>query len=1493
MRQTQFVLLPTARALTPPRVVVWLLMAPLLILGIDAARAEFRFDHLGVSEGLSQSRATAMAEDSLGRMWMGTEAGLNVFDGYRFESLQGDDPAARRLNTERIAGVFGGRLGELWVATGDGVAVVDLATEAIDSVAHAVLFPNLATGQGDQNATFLAPCAQGMWVVRSRAVFYVTQTSNGLSEKAMMTTRLPSDRELAFPGFSAVVDGHNRLWIADHHRLWRIECGQVRPTLVLSRDEAANEAVPGGSALALDGSGHLFWASRKRVDVVAIDTLGQADNPAGQSIQPSQGVITGLAHDTTDRVWVSTTASLGWLRNTTDPNASPAWAIDPVYTARVAEDASRPRTRVGFELATSSDGLVWLYSTHGMIAFDDTTRQVFRLVHDPTRPDSLPPIRANQVVVMHTDRFGGVWLSGGLSGIARYVPEKNRFGLIKNTDPFYPSARSFEAVTIDGDTYLWTAWDGERLNLWRLGQDNRFEPVAAFQSSNEREVVRGQDMVRAMVEGAAGQVWMASSSGLWRANAQTRQRRLMHVFEAYANVGPDAIYANIGLVYDGQTNELLYSHEGDVWRVVLDGDQQIESVTRLDWAIDSDGHQTGDASVDTTVDASGQTSLLRLASGHYLLGLRSGVRWLDVDAARFKDHRLTRRVRAGSAATSVNVITLANSPDGAVWLGTRQGLARLELGEAGQSIQRIDWWDERNGLPDATVYAVAVESARDVWISTNQGLSQLTWPAGFGEQEISPDPSVTDFRVLDGLPAYEFNSRAVDQDEQGRWYFGSIEGIAWFDPQNIQPHPMPPDVFAKAIRINDQLVVSHDNGGVLDLGYQDNNLAIEYAGIHFAATEQNQYAYQLEGHESQWVMAGSDRVARYANLPAGEYRFWVRSSNLDGVWSEPELLLEAKIRPPPWATPWAYVVYGLLVLGLIYLLFRRSIERGQRLEALVAERTTELGQKNELIESQAKALEESLEARTLFFANISHEFRTPLTLIQTAIDQMAPDDEHAKPKQLANRYLQRLARLVDQLLDLSRLRLSGVQPAAEAWQVNAIVELSVHGFEYLASERGIALSFQAQGVYETQADQASVEKIVLNLLSNALKYTPKGGRVLVSLDGDESQLVLSIQDTGPGIADDQKALIFERFERVASEETLLKEGAGIGLALVKEAAAAIGGSVTLTSQLGQGSDFVVRFSGRRVDGVSGSAQPPVFLSNHRLALDRAVLTDRATTNEPTTEQASASGKPRILVVEDNADLRDHLDTLLNDQWQVFQAEDGQVALSVLQDHEIDVILADLMMPNMDGLALLTAIRDNIETSHIPFLLLSARHDAEAQISGLALSADDYLTKPFSPEALKLKLGNVLATRERMRAFWVQQGLSEGDLPHDDATPQVAKTRQDLSPRDHKFLDRLNQWMGECHADSGLGVQDMAAELSMNERTLQRKIQALMGMTPLQYLTAYRLGRAQRALLDPSQTIAEVGFDCGFASQQTFARAFKQKFGLTPSQWREQNGSVSR
>ncbi len=1426
------------------------------------SEARYRFDEIGIAEGLSQSSVIALMEDSTGYMWMGTEAGLNIYDGYSIEPFKTSQADADHLTLGRIEGLFGQREDEMWVATPLGVSVIDTRTKAFVRLQHQQEDPAPLRPEGYQRAEFIEDCHDRVWVLRTRAAFSFEHIDGGWQQAHQAYSH--------GLGFSAIRDAQNTLWLSDYTRLWRVTCQNPAMELVYERPARdGNNALAMGTALAIFKERQLLWARKNGLDVINLETGRKEAEYSVQMLFDQPESILGIRSDEESRLWLVSSAGIGQL-DVDGGLGDGAPTLAPFFSAKGDHESLSARVNESeFTLEISSDGLVWTRSEHGTVVLYPNAGHAERMEHDPAKPEGFPAINPEVWQRLYRDRFGVIWLFGGLSGIVQYSAQTNRFERLRNTDWLRPSTRSMQVAEVDGERYLWLSWDGRQVDLWRQLGDGRYEKAANFGPQYGPIADEDWQMMRAMAASDNGIVWLATSHSIWRGDARTKTLEEIHVFDDYATEDGWSRHPNIGLIYDAGHNRLIYSHAFDVWVIELNDANQASKVERLDWLQDPSGIRS-------------QLSLAQLRDGRLVLGSFSTIKVVDLEQKQFvvfdrgfEDQREPEQV----------VLSISEDADGYLWLGTRNGLGRFVLSTDSQTLEQVGWVDDSVGLADNTIYAQAHDAEGTLWVSTNWGISRV----GITENEETPF-SVRNYSVVDGLASYEFNRQAVTTDSSGTLYFGGINGLSYFKPSELSDHPHPPDVLLRSVTVNDEHREPIWPETDLSLRFTENNLTIGYTGVHFSAPMRNQYAYQLVGHETQWVNADQERMARYANLPPGTYEFWVRAANLDGLWSEPRRLLGFTIEPPPWATPLAYASYIALLLAMLLMLVRSALKRQQRLEQLVADRTAELGQKNTLIEAQAGELQEALAARTVFFANISHEFRTPLTLIQTAIEQLDIGNHRPEAKQLAMRYLQRLTRLVDQLLDLSRLRLSGVERATAPWSVNQIVAITVDGFTYLAKEREIDFQFQAAGEYRTQVDQASVEKILLNLLSNAFKYTPRGGRIQISLETTGPQLLITIKDDGPGIKVDQQEWIFERFQRIPSEETVLNEGAGIGLALVKEAALAIGGSVTLESAPGQGSAFLVYFPGWTVSELGTEEEEEEsqarYLSGSRLQLDRTLLADDGQVSRMEHHGASASedgAKHSILLVEDNADLRHYLCDLLADQWCVYQAANGIEALEVLEEAEIDVILADIMMPHMDGLTLLKAVRDNLETSHIPFLLLSARHDTESRLMGLTLAADDFLTKPFSSEEIRLKLRNVVLSRMLLRAA-ILRGFDGGEESKADQETELA-TQKHLSPRDYKFLERLNQWLAVHHAEHDLTVVEMAAALSVNERTLQRKIRALMGLTPINLLRQYRLEKSKEMLRDFSMSIQEVAFDLGFNSQQAFSRAFKEHFSQTPSQWR--------
>ncbi|TVQ42525.1 MAG: response regulator [Wenzhouxiangella sp.] len=786
----------------------------------------------------------------------------------------------------------------------------------------------------------------------------------------------------------------------------------------------------------------------------------------------------------------------------------------------------------------------------------------------------------------------------------------------------------------------------------------------------------------------------------------------------------------------------------------------------------------------------------------------------------------------------------------------------------GRPMVQADWLDRGDGLADETVYAVLPEVNGRVWVSTNNGL--MLW---------DPETSrVRQFTLPDGLQALEFNRAVAYRSERGYFYFGGINGVNQFRPEVFGSLRAPPRVLLQEVRVNGRVIdLANVQDNPLRLRHDENDLEVQFVGLNFADPQRVRYAFKLSGLDGNWIDAGSRRQARYASLRPGTYSFQVRAANSDGVWSEDSMLLTATVAAPPWATPWALAAYGLLLMLVATAIHVENLRRRRALESQVAARTAALTEQQALVERQARDLEQALEARTVLFANVSHEFRTPLTLIKTSLDRLDRDGSNPEAVTLGRRYLRRLLKLVDQLMDFSRLSHEQCDAGRKPWPLGRMVRMTVDGFSAVAEERGIELIVEVEHGWRTRCQQEQIEKIVLNLLTNALKFTPAGGQVRVRLEAADDGARLSVADSGRGIPDENLESIFERFYRVPAVEQEEVSGAGIGLALVWEAARANGGRVSVTSRVGEGSCFSVFLPAWREPH---TAAPMVLLTEHEHARDIEALKPVVQRRDQA-EPASNSVRPTVLVIEDNADMRAHLRDLLDSHWCVLEAADGDAGRAMARSEMPDVIVSDIMMPGLSGLELLESLRSDIKTSHIPIMLLTARQDHDTRVQAFTLQADDFLPKPFEDDEFCVRLGSMMDARRRLRDQ-LRRELG-ADAPR---RTSIDRDALDIGQRDRELLERLHAWVESHYPDPGIKVADLADATLVDVRTLQRKLKSLLDRTPAAYLQEFRLQMAREMLADSDRSVKDIASSCGFSTPQAFSKIFTQVEGLPPSRWRK-------
>lgn len=1418
---------------------------------VALAYPDVRFKHLGMEDGLSQSSVQAIVQDRQGYLWFGTQYGLDRYDGYTFVTHRHDPANVGTLSNDTIQGLHVASDGMLWVLTRNGI-------DRMDPVSGQV-----------QRMSF-DPAARGSGVVPARAIQEDSDGNlvfSGIAGAVAWNAASQSLRPIKARGASVdprflraelvALDRNDRHWISNMAGLWRVSPDLSHMDLILAARRGETDSLRPGVALLPEGL--LAFSDGKG--------LRMLDPVTGEVVAELDPRDHGYPSASIDMVAVCELGML-WLLL---PEALLRYQPQSGKLEQIMDlppyplGADRPRRLL--DVHSSLDGYQWLAGEFGIVLYDPGrgTARLFR--HDAADNHSPVATTLNTGYRLFIDRQGTVWVGSGLGGVSRFAPGSARFQQVREA-PAQPGDAVENIVRAvlehhhNDEEWLWTGLDGDGLRGWRRGKDGRYRLIHRLSQGVDKDIALPDYRIHALAgDPVTGDILVASSSALFVVSPDAGQLQVLA--RSSALTGGGRLQA-LHLEPDGR--RLLFNLGPCLF--------ELRRESGVSWGEPVLRHCRSERSRLSGDDSFDIVAIRSASHGDILLAGLSGLTVLPADGR--PPFNLYPAGLPGRYPGNY-LFALTESSPGEFWLGSRDaGLARMTFdGEQAQ----FEWFDIDDGLADRTVYAIELDDEDRLWLSSNRGLTRFDPVSG----------RIRHFTTADGLQSLEFNHTVAHAGQSGRLYFGGINGVNVFRPSSVVDHPDPPLIHLQQVRVNDRPLAMHNP---LWLTHDENYLVIDYVGLHFANPGRNRYRYRLVGLEETWVDAGNRRQARYPGLTPGRYAFAVQAANSDGIWSDVHTLLEFTIKPPPWLTPAAFVAYVAAGLALLTAVAWLNVRRRRVLESLVRQRTRQLAEKNRLVARQAGELEAALEARTSLFANISHEFRTPLTLIQAALDRIERSPEDRQASSLARRYLSRLLRLVDQLLDLSKLAWHEPTAASEPWPLDQLISLTADAFRELARHRQIRLTTRLESGWITSCPREHVERIALNLIGNALKFTPAHGAVEIRLLGHGDGALLEVHDTGVGIAKDLQQQVFERFHRTPAGETGRVEGAGIGLSLVREAAQAMGGHIELESSPGEGSIFRVWIPASKDTGSSLLDLPPAA---ERAGLDVAELEawaqEGACAAQVSERQDRALGT--LLVVEDNPDLRQYLVELLHEEWEVLEAGNGHEAIVLANEHDIDVILSDVMMPEMDGLELLSAIRDDIRTSHIPLLILTARQDEETRQRGLKLAADGILGKPFDAGTLRLKLRSMIDARDRIR----RRILAELHKPAETAVDAAigSKARQhvgsDLSRRDQHFLKRVEQWLDKHFSDPEVTVARMSDDLAMDARTLQRKLKALTGHSPGSLLQSHRIREACRLLAASDTAVQQVAANCGFSSAQYFSRVFAKSMGCTPSAWRESRRSI--
>ncbi len=834
-------------------------------------------------------------------------------------------------------------------------------------------------------------------------------------------------------------------------------------------------------------------------------------------------------------------------------------------------------------------------------------------------------------------------------------------------------------------------------------------------------------------------------------------------------------------------------------------------------------------------------------------------------------------------------------------------------------------FDEKSGqlIPDPTfgkkfagkksddhpvgVFRIVEDKNKHIWLhSENINIEAIPHPGGTFSLNTTP---------FLRIPLAQVNTIYPDPMAEAVWFAGN-EGLIRFDKTVKKEYRQEFQTLIREVLVNGKPVFDGyrsdtDNSAKppeVVFEYRDRNFRIRYAAPFFEAETMTWYRTFLEGYDPQWSELAVETSKDYTNLDPGSYTFRVEAENVYRDKGR-EALFRFKILPPWYKTWWAFLLYaGLVFLAIFFIIKWRSgkLEREkQRLEQIVEQRTKEINQKNRQLELQTEQLKEQSEkltemdkVKTRFFANISHEFRTPLTLIMGPLEEMMAGLETAENETGQKRKLglmlrnsQRLLNLINQLLELSKIESGKMVLEASLQNIIPFLKGIVASFEPVTVKNQLDLSlvFEEEKII-LNIDTGKMEDAIFNLLSNAVKFTPPGGKIIVTVKREQpgaefpsGSVALVVQDTGLGIRRDQLEHIFDRFYQADSTYEHHRKGSGIGLTIARELVELHNGRIDVHSIEGKGTEFIVRLplaaqTGQPVqtgqpDRPAGGAAGQALADKIRMMEIEGV--DTGAEIQPGPGDTETPGKNILLVVEDSADTRAYIRSSLEPAYTVVEAKDGQEGIEKAREVIPDLIVSDIMMPKTDGFELCRVLKNHIDTSHIPIILLTAKAGEEDVLEGLETGADDYITKPFSTKILSARIKNLIELRRHL-----QQVLDRDMMQHPAKIP--------VSRIDKEFITRLKEVIKKNIADPDFNIEQLCEKMGMSQPTLYRKIQALSGESPTEFIRSYRLKRGARLLEEKFGSVIEVAFEVGFSSAAYFTKCFKKKFQRLPSQYPEES-----
>ncbi|NDW09647.1 hybrid sensor histidine kinase/response regulator [Dysgonomonas sp. 520] len=1089
-------------------------------------------------------------------------------------------------------------------------------------------------------------------------------------------------------------------------------------------------------------------------------------------------------------------------------------------------------------------------------------------------------------------------LIGTFNGLNLVDTGSGEISQYKTFNPSYGSLShySISSIYYDRSQTLWVGTYAGGVNYYNpFGQKFRF-----YDPGSEQKDLMG--IIGPMVEIGKYLYIATEGGGLLEMNLETEKfshYKLYNTQEnSYARNILKSLYwdgkkilcgTNVGTIYSfdptskkfslfhdfGSENGIYYINENKNGELIIGGVNQIGLVF-----ISKDGHVKNKFPLKGNKETDFQNIryVCEIEKDVYLIGTRNdGLYYYNLSNQELEKYRHTHSENANKEIPENYISYIYKDSMGQIWIGTfGGGLCLLDM-----RTKTFTTYNSKNGLLDNNVCAIVEDNNRHLWISTISGITDY-------DLDLKTFKSYTH---SSGIKINEFTPHAGLRLSNNLIVFSGNNGFMTFNPRIMSVNPFIPPVILENLYVNNQKIVpSDDKNSILSnqlneqkeitLKYNETNISIEFSALNYIFSNKNQYSYKLEGFDEDWNDVGTRRIAYYTNIPAGKYKFMVRASNNDGLWNDEGASIIITVLPPFWKTWWAYCLYALAFLGIVGFVLRYFYEK-KRLENDI-----------KLKQAEAKAQEEFHRERNKLFTNFSHELRTPLTLVISPLEDMVRNDEEFTPKVKENHRLmysnsQRMLRIVNNLMDFQKKESGTMKLKISRGNFVDFTEEMVVFFKELAASRQIDFTFNhSENAIEYWFDMNLMEKVYFNFLSNAFKNVPNKGKVSVQLktstlselraeiperskafdNEDIKYISLKIEDSGTGIAESELERIFQPFYQVAQNEHS-SSGTGLGLSLSKSIIEMHHGIIWAESELGKGSSFicVLPIDKNLFDRDDIMESENIELTPYEIEIRK---------NDGNEKKSDKKKTHNILVVEDNADVRNYIISHLEEDYNIIKASNGSEAIDKAINSMPDLIISDVMMPKMDGMEMATILKKDLRTGHIPIIMITAKSMPEDMKLGYETGADDYITKPFNSSVLIARVKNIIQSREKLKDIYGKRFSLE--------TLGVETTSAD-----DKFLQKLYKAIENNVSNPELNLDSFSKEIGMSKANLYRKIKALTNLSPNEFIRNFRLEMAAKILKETKLPVSEVYVAVGFNSHAYFSNCFKALYGISPTEYANQ------